>query len=144
MMGSRMIGCASLTRAVKFGGYNPGHTNVMCFVNIATLGNSIVLVIWITWSGDVTRQTSQSNAWGYIMSEINASNFRKEHDDLAPDIVGVSELTSPCSLSHHQELQRKTKTVGTLLNLTLMLRSLEVFREIQSVEQVKEERSVSR
>ena len=41
MMGSRMIGCASLTRAVKFGGYNPGHTNVMCFVNIATLGNAV-------------------------------------------------------------------------------------------------------
>ena len=29
------------------------------------------------------------------MSEINASNFKKEHGDLAPDIVGVSELTSP-------------------------------------------------
>ena len=29
------------------------------------------------------------------MSEINASNFKKEHDDLAPDLVGVTELTSP-------------------------------------------------
>ena len=29
------------------------------------------------------------------MSEINASNFKKEHGDLAPDIVGVTELTSP-------------------------------------------------
>ena len=29
------------------------------------------------------------------MSEINASNFKKEHGDLAPDLVGVSELTSP-------------------------------------------------
>ena len=30
-----------------------------------------------------------------MMSEINASNFKKEHGDLAPDIVGVTELTSP-------------------------------------------------
>ena len=29
------------------------------------------------------------------MSEINASNFKKENGDLAPDLVGVSELTSP-------------------------------------------------
>ena len=27
------------------------------------------------------------------MSEINASNFKKEHGDLAPDLVGVTELT---------------------------------------------------
>ena len=32
------------------------------------------------------------------MSEINASNFKKEHGDLAPDLVGVTELTSPCLL----------------------------------------------
>ena len=30
-----------------------------------------------------------------IMSEINSSNFKKEHGDLAPDLVGVTELTSP-------------------------------------------------
>ena len=29
------------------------------------------------------------------MSEINTSNFKKEHGDLAPDLVGVTELTSP-------------------------------------------------
>ena len=29
------------------------------------------------------------------MSQINASNFKKEHGDLAPDLVGVTELTSP-------------------------------------------------
>ena len=29
------------------------------------------------------------------MSEINYSNFKKEHGDLAPDLVGVTELTSP-------------------------------------------------
>ena len=29
------------------------------------------------------------------MSEINASNFKKEHSDLAPDLVGLTELTSP-------------------------------------------------
>ena len=29
------------------------------------------------------------------MSEINASNFKKKHGDLAPDLVGVTELTSP-------------------------------------------------
>ena len=29
------------------------------------------------------------------MSEINASNFKKEHGNLAPDLVGVTELTSP-------------------------------------------------
>ena len=29
------------------------------------------------------------------MSEINASNFKKEHGDLAPDLVGVTDLTSP-------------------------------------------------
>ena len=28
------------------------------------------------------------------MSEINSSNFKKEHGDLAPDLVGVTELTS--------------------------------------------------
>ena len=29
------------------------------------------------------------------MSEINSSNFKKEHGDLAPDLVSVTELTSP-------------------------------------------------
>ena len=29
------------------------------------------------------------------MSEINSSNFKKEHGDLARDLVGVTELTSP-------------------------------------------------
>ena len=29
------------------------------------------------------------------MSEINSSNYKKEHGDLAPDLVGVTELTSP-------------------------------------------------
>ena len=29
------------------------------------------------------------------MSEINSSNFKKEHGDLAPDLVGITELTSP-------------------------------------------------
>ena len=29
------------------------------------------------------------------MSQINSSNFKKEHGDLAPDLVGVTELTSP-------------------------------------------------
>ena len=29
------------------------------------------------------------------MSEINSSNFKKEHGNLAPDLVGVTELTSP-------------------------------------------------
>ena len=29
------------------------------------------------------------------MPEINSSNFKKEHGDLAPDLVGVTELTSP-------------------------------------------------
>ena len=29
------------------------------------------------------------------MSELNASNFKKDHGDLEPDLVGVSELTSP-------------------------------------------------
>ena len=29
------------------------------------------------------------------MSEINTSNFKKEHGDIAPDLVGVTELTSP-------------------------------------------------
>ena len=29
------------------------------------------------------------------MSEVNSSNFKKEHGDLAPDLVGVTELTSP-------------------------------------------------
>ena len=29
------------------------------------------------------------------MAEINSSNFKKEHGDLAPDLVGVTELTSP-------------------------------------------------
>ena len=29
------------------------------------------------------------------MSEINSSNFKKEHGDLAPDFVGITDLTSP-------------------------------------------------
>ena len=29
------------------------------------------------------------------MSELNASNLRKEHGNEGPDLVGVTELTSP-------------------------------------------------
>ena len=29
------------------------------------------------------------------MSELNASNLRKEHGNESPDLVGVTELTSP-------------------------------------------------
>ena len=41
------------------------------------------------------------------MSEINASNFNKENEDLAPDLVGVSELTSPYFFVPPKELQHK-------------------------------------
>ena len=41
MRGSRSDGCSSPTRAVKIGGNNPSGTNVIAFVNIATLGDAL-------------------------------------------------------------------------------------------------------
>ena len=64
------------------------------------------------------------------MSEINASNFKKEHGDLAPDLVGVTELTSPYffvppsgdTLSRPQDCEPGTLRFNTDIG------SLEVFR----------------
>ena len=64
------------------------------------------------------------------MSEINASNFKKEHGDLAPDIVGVSEFTSPYFFvppSGSTEERPEDCEPGTL-RFNTDIGSLEVFR----------------
>ena len=52
----------------------------------------MILVILL---GPKIHVTNVKWSWRFIMSEINSSNFKKEHGDLAPDLVGVTELTSP-------------------------------------------------
>ena len=55
MMGYRSSGCASPTRAVKMGGYNPSYAagaNTICFVEIASLGNPIDFGDTLSLSGD--------------------------------------------------------------------------------------------
>ena len=52
MMGYRSSGCASPTRAVKMGGYNPGVGNTICFVEIASLGNPIDFGDTVAAGGD--------------------------------------------------------------------------------------------
>ena len=64
------------------------------------------------------------------MSEINASNFKKEHGDLAPDLVGVTELTSPHFFvppSGTTEERPQDCEPGTL-RFNTDIGSLEVFR----------------
>ena len=64
------------------------------------------------------------------MSEINASNFKKEHGDLAPDLVGVTELTSPYFFvppSGDTESRPESCEPGTL-RFNTDIGSLEVFR----------------
>ena len=53
MTGYRSSGCASPTRAVKIGGYmNPGTSNTICYVDIASLGNPIDFGDTIETAGD--------------------------------------------------------------------------------------------
>ena len=52
MMGYRSSGCASPTRAVKMGGYNPGQSDDMCYVDIASLGNPIDFGDTVASGGD--------------------------------------------------------------------------------------------
>ena len=64
------------------------------------------------------------------MSEINSSNFKKEHGDLAPDLVGVTELTSPYFFvppSGDTESRPENCEPGTL-RFNTDIGSLEVFR----------------
>ena len=64
------------------------------------------------------------------MSEINASNFKKEHGDLAPDLVGVTELTSPYFFvppSGTTEERPEDCEPGTL-RFNTDIGSLEIFR----------------
>ena len=64
------------------------------------------------------------------MSEINASNFKKEHDDLAPDLVGVTELTSPYFFvppSGNTASRPQSCAAGTL-RFNTDIGSLEIFR----------------
>ena len=64
------------------------------------------------------------------MSEINASNFKKEHGDLAPDLVGVTELTSPYFFvppSGNTKQRPENCEPGTL-RFNTDIGSLEVFR----------------
>ena len=64
------------------------------------------------------------------MSEINSSNFKKEHGDLAPDLVGVTELTSPYFLvppSGNTAERPEDCDPGTL-RFNTDIGSLEVFR----------------
>ena len=64
------------------------------------------------------------------MSEINSSNFKKEHGDLAPDLVGVTELTSPYFFvppSGDTDSRPESCEPGTL-RFNTDIGSLEVFR----------------
>ena len=65
------------------------------------------------------------------MSEINASNFKKEHGDLAPDLVGVTELTSPyffCTTIKGTTAERPENCEIGTLRFNTDIGSLEVFR----------------
>ena len=64
------------------------------------------------------------------MSEINASNFKKEHGDLAPDIVGVSEFTSPYFFvpPSGNTAERPSDCEPGTLRFNTDIGSLEVFR----------------
>ena len=64
------------------------------------------------------------------MSEINSSNFKKEHGDLAPDLVGLTELTSPYFFvppSGNTSERPENCEPGTL-RFNTDIGSLEVFR----------------
>ena len=64
------------------------------------------------------------------MSEINASNFKKEHGDLAPDLVGVTELTSPYFFvpPSGTTAERPSDCEPGTLRFNTDIGSLEVFR----------------
>ena len=64
------------------------------------------------------------------MSEINASNFKKEHGDLAPDLVGVTELTSPYFFvpPSGNTAERPEDCEPGMLRFNTDVGSLEVFR----------------
>ena len=64
------------------------------------------------------------------MSEINASNFKKEHGDLAPDLVGVTELTSPYFFvpPSGTTAERPEDCEAGTLRFNTDIGSLEVFR----------------
>ena len=64
------------------------------------------------------------------MSEINSSNFKKEHGDLAPDLVGVTELTSPYFFvpPSGNTAERPSDCEPGTLRFNTDIGSLEVFR----------------
>ena len=64
------------------------------------------------------------------MSEINASNFKKEHGDLAPDLVGVTELTSPYFFvpPSGNTAERPEDCEPGTLRINTDIGSLEIFR----------------
>ena len=64
------------------------------------------------------------------MSEINSSNFKKEHGDLAPDLVGVTELTSPYFFvpPSGTTAERPSNCEPGTLRFNTDIGSLEVFR----------------
>ena len=64
------------------------------------------------------------------MSEINSSNFKKEHGDLAPDLVGVTELTSPYFFvpPSGTTAERPENCEAGTLRFNTDIGSLEIFR----------------
>ena len=64
------------------------------------------------------------------MSEINASNFKKEHGNLAPDLVGVTELTSPYFFvpPSGNTAERPSDCEPGTLRFNTDIGSLEIFR----------------
>ena len=64
------------------------------------------------------------------MSEINSSNFKKEHGDLAPDLVGITELTSPYFFvpPSGNTAERPSDCEPGTLRFNTDIGSLEVFR----------------
>ena len=64
------------------------------------------------------------------MSEINASNFKKEHGDLAPDLVGVTEFQSPYFFvpPSGNTAERPEECEPGTLRFNTDIGSLEIFR----------------
>ena len=78
------------------------------------------------------------------MSEINSSNFKKEHGDLAPDLVGVTELTSPYFFvpPSGDTAERPSDCEPGTLRFNTDTGSLEVFRgKIVGWEQIQKRES---
>ena len=76
----------------------------------------------------VSTHFGQLNFWTFKF--LNSSNFKKEHGDLAPDLVGVTELTSPYFFvpPSGTTAERPEECEPGTLRFNTDIGSLEVFR----------------